>query len=60
MDEELFRALVRAAGLEDTFAAYPEDVRAAAAQALRTAGAIAEPEDPRAEPWPPMQAGTGL
>ena len=60
MDEEQFRALVRAAGLEDTFAAYPEDVRAAAAQALRTAGAIAEPEDPRAEPWPPMQAGTGL
>ena len=60
MDEELFRALVRASGLEKTFAAYPDDVRAAAAQALRTTGAIPEPADPRAEPWPPMQPGTGL
>ncbi len=60
MDEELFRALIRAAGLEKTFAAYPDDVRAAAEQALRTAGAIPAPADPRAEPWPPMQAGTHL
>jgi len=60
MDEELFRALVRAAGLERTFAKFPGDVRAAAAQALRTAGAIPVPENPTAEPWPPMRAGVGL
>jgi len=60
MDEELFRALVRAAGLERSFAAFPDDVRAAADQALRTAGAITAPENPTAEPWPPMRAGIGL
>jgi hypothetical protein len=60
MDEDLFRALVRAAGLERTFGKFPDDVRAAAEQALRTAGAIPVPENPTAEPWPPMRAGTGL
>jgi hypothetical protein len=35
-------------------------VAAAAAQALNNAGAIHVPDDPAAEPWPPMRAGAGL
>jgi hypothetical protein len=32
----------------------------AAQQALGNQGGIQYPTDPAAEPWPPMQAGTGL
>ena len=53
-------ALARAAGLDKALAAFPEDVEAAAKQALNNAGAIQIPTDPAAEPWPPMRAGTGL
>jgi len=60
MDEQLLALLARAAGLEKALAEFPEDVAAAAAQALNNAGAIRVPEDPAAEPWPPMRAGTGL
>jgi hypothetical protein len=60
MDEQLIAALARAAGLEKALAEFPEDVAAAAAQALNNAGAIQVPDDPAAEPWPPMRAGIGL
>lgn len=60
MDEQLVAALARAAGLEKALAEFPEDVAAAAAQALNNAGAIQVPDDPSAEPWPPMRAGVGL
>ena len=60
MDEQLVALLARAAGLEKALAEFPEDVAAAAAQALNNAGAIQLPTDPAAEPWPPMRAGTGL
>ena len=53
-------ALAQAAGLEKALALFPDDVRAAAEQALNNAGAVKVPTDPAAEPWPPMRAGIGL
>ncbi len=53
-------ALAKAAGLEKALALFPDDVAAAAAQALNNAGAVKVPTDPAAEPWPPMRAGIGL
>ena len=60
MDKELVATLARAAGLEKALAEFPDDVNAAAEQALGNQGGIAYPADPAAEPWPPMRAGTGL
>ncbi|HEY5301954.1 MAG TPA: hypothetical protein VIJ55_14860 [Acetobacteraceae bacterium] len=60
MDKDLIAALAEAAGLDKALAEFPEDVAAAAAQALRTAAAIKAPSDPAAEPWPPMRVGIGL
>ena len=53
-------ALAHAAGLDKALAAFPDDVEAAAKQALNNAGVIQIPTDPAAEPWPPMRAGAGL
>ncbi len=53
-------ALARAAGLDKALAAFPDDVEAAARQALNNANAVRVPVDPAAEPWPPMRAGIGL
>ncbi len=53
-------ALARAAGLDKALAQFPEDVQAAAEQALNNAHGVQVPADPAAEPWPPMRAGTGL
>ncbi|MDE2006878.1 MAG: hypothetical protein KGI51_09955 [Rhodospirillales bacterium] len=60
MTQDLIAALAKAAGLDKALAEFPEDVAAAAAQAEATAGAIAVPTDPAAEPWPPMRPGIGL
>jgi hypothetical protein len=60
MDKELIVELARAAGLDKALAQFPDDVAMAAEQALGNRGAIAYPEDPAAEPWPPMRAGVGL
>jgi len=60
MDEQLVAALARAAGLAKALAEFPEDVAVAASQALSNVGAIQVTEDPAAEPWPPMRAGSGL
>lgn len=60
MSPDLIAALAKAAGLDKALAEFPDDVAAAAAQALNTAGAIRYPTDPAAEPWPPMRAGNGL
>lgn len=60
MDADLVAALVRLAGLERALAAFPDDVHAAAAQALGLRDVMQAPEHPTAEPWPPMRAGTGL
>ncbi len=52
-------ALARAAGLDKALADFPDDVNAAAQQALANAGAVLVPPDPAAEPWPPMRAAVG-
>ena len=60
MDEQLIVVLAHAAGLDKALAEFPEDVAAAAAQALNNTGVIKVSDDPAAEPWPPMRAGVGL
>ena len=60
MDKDLIAKLARAAGLDKALADFPEDVAAAAEQALGNQSGIDYPTDPAAEPWPPMQAGSGL
>jgi hypothetical protein len=53
-------ALARAAGLDKALADHPDDVIAAARQALDNANGVKIPARPAVEPWPPMRAGTGL
>jgi len=60
MDKELVAMLARVAGLDKALAEFPDDVVAAAEQALGNKGGIAYPAEPGAEPWPPMRAGAGL
>ena len=60
MDKDLIAKLAHAAGLDKAFAEFPDDVAAAAEQALGNQGGINYPADPAAEPWPPMRAGKGL
>jgi thiamine pyrophosphate-dependent acetolactate synthase large subunit-like protein len=58
--DPLIAALARAAGLDKALGEFPDDVRAAAEQALNNTGVIQVPTDPAVEPWPPMRAGAGL
>jgi len=58
--DPIVAALAKAAGLDKALAEFPDDIEAAAAQALGHAGAVMYPTDPAAEPWPPMQAETAL
>jgi hypothetical protein len=58
--DPVIAALALAAGLDKALAAFPDDVKAAAEQALNNAGVVQVPTDPAAEPWPPMRAGTSL
>ena len=60
MDKDLIAALARAAGLHKALAEFPDDLFAAAQQALGNAGAVAVPTDPAVEPWPPMRVDAGL
>ena len=60
MDQQLLAALAKLAGLEKALAEFPDDVQAAAEQALTNAGSVKYPSDPAVEPWPPMRAGVGL
>ena len=60
MDQAEIDLLARRAGLDKALKEFPEDVAAAANQASGAVGRMNAPTDPRAEPWPPMQAGTGL
>jgi hypothetical protein len=59
MDKALMEVLARRAGLEKALAEFPDDVAAAADQAVGAAEKIKPPKSPRAEPWPPMRAGDG-
>jgi thiamine pyrophosphate-dependent acetolactate synthase large subunit-like protein len=52
--------LARAAGLDKAVAEFPDDIEAAAAQALNLGRVLQVPRAPAAEPWPPMRPGSGL
>lgn len=52
MTDEEIAALVKAAGLEETAARYPADVRAALAQLARHKGQLPRSSDPTLEPTP--------
>ncbi|HEX6442458.1 MAG TPA: hypothetical protein VF007_09750 [Stellaceae bacterium] len=60
MDKGTLELLARRAGLEKALDEFPEDVAAAAEQAGGAVARIKAPNDPKAEPWPPMRAGVGL
>jgi len=60
MDQAEIEMLARRAGLDKALKEFPDDVAAAANQATGAIARMKAPADPRAEPWPPMQAGTGL
>ena len=60
MDRALLELLVGRAGLDKALAEFPDDVAAAAAQAEGTVARMKAPQEPQAEPWPPMRAGSGL
>ncbi len=60
MDKSVIEMLVHRAGLQKALAEFPEDVTAAAMQATGAAGRLPRIDDPRAEPWPPMQPGERL
>jgi hypothetical protein len=53
-------ALAKAAGLDKALAEFPDDLAAAAAQAMGHKEAVTYPTDPAAEPWPPMRAEPAL
>ena len=60
MDKNSIEILAKRAGLAKALAEFPEDVTVAAKQAADVAQKIKRPADPKAEPWPPMKAGTTL
>jgi hypothetical protein len=60
MDQVTIELLARHAGLDKALAEFREDVAAAAKLASGSVSKMKAPTDPRAEPWPPMRAGTGL
>jgi hypothetical protein len=60
MDKTAIEILARRAGLQKALAEFPDDVEAAARQAAAASQAMKAPDDPRAEPWPPMRVGDGL
>jgi hypothetical protein len=59
MDKALMEALARRAGLDKALTEFPDDVAAAADQAMGATERIKPPKSPRAEPWPPMRTGDG-
>ncbi len=60
MDKPAIEILARRAGLQKALAEFPDDVEAAARQAAAALKNMTPPDDPRAEPWPPMRVGDGL
>jgi hypothetical protein len=60
MNKAMIESLARRAGLDKALTEFPEDVEAAANQADGSVARMKAPAEPRAEPWPPMRAGTGL
>jgi hypothetical protein len=60
MDKLTIEILAGRAGLQKALAEFPDDVEAAARQAAAAVQNMKPPDDPRAEPWPPMRVGDGL
>jgi hypothetical protein len=60
MEKAIIELMARRAGLDKALVEFPEDVAAAAEQASGSIARMKAPTDPRAEPWPPMRAGSGL
>ena len=60
MDKLTIEILAGRAGLQKALAEFPDDVEAAATQAAAAVENMKPPDDPRAEPWPPMRVGDGL
>jgi hypothetical protein len=60
MEKAIIELLARRAGLDKALAEFPEDVAAAAEQASGSVARMQAPTDQRAEPWPPMRAGSDL
>jgi hypothetical protein len=60
MDDATIELLARRAGLDKALAEFRDDVVAAGQGAARAIERMQAPSEPRAEPWPPMRAGTGL
>ncbi len=58
MDKATIELLARRAGLDKALAEFPDDVAVAAEQAGGAVERMKAPIDPRAEPWPPMRAGS--
>ncbi len=58
--DPIIAALAKAAGLDKALAAFPDEVEAAAAQALTHSETVNFPTDPAVEPWPPMRAEPAL
>jgi hypothetical protein len=54
--DPIIAALAKAAGLDTALAEFPQDIEAAATQAMGHADGVKYPTDPAAEPWPPMRA----
>ena len=53
--KEAILARARQAGLDKAVSEFPDDVLAAAEAAARARGAFEAPDNPAAEPWPPMR-----
>lgn len=56
-DEEVLAWAARI-GLDKAAREYPGDVLAAAESAAKARSANSAPDDPTAEPWPPMRVGS--
>jgi hypothetical protein len=48
-------ALARSTGLDKAALQFPEDVEVAVRTAMQARASLSAPDDPAAEPWPPMQ-----
>ena len=59
MDKTAIELVAKRAGLDRALAEFTDDVMAAARSAGDAVARIKAPADPRAEPWPPMKAGSG-
>jgi hypothetical protein len=58
-DKRYLDWIVERENLQRLWQAFPDDVLEAFADAHSATSQLVRPVDPKAEPWPPMRAGTG-